>query len=235
MRMFFGLTSPWTSATACACVVATRRAQRRRQVGMALRGGQQVGLEPDVEEDRVGRELRREFGARRRVAVDARQHAADRARGRRVARGRRAGSASTAGSRSAAGSSSRARPDRGAGRAPAARSPGGPALATCIQRASYRLRSIGACQSAATRSLGSARLAQTGPCAVSMRQMSDDTPPVSGRPHSGQRIGQPEFAQGLREFGRHRPRRLGRVDRCRVRLAARLQAIKRRHDPPRPA
>ena len=58
--------------------------------------------------------------------------------------------------------------------------PGTASVATCIQRASKRLRSIGACQSAATRSLGNARLAQIGPEAVSMRQMSEDTPPVSG-------------------------------------------------------
>ena len=47
--------------------------------------------------------------------------------------------------------------------------PGSAACATCIQRTSYWLRSIGACQPAATRDLSRARLAQTGPRPVSMR------------------------------------------------------------------
>lgn len=47
--------------------------------------------------------------------------------------------------------------------------PGSAACATCIQRTSYWLRSIGACQPAATRDLSRARLAQTGPLPVSMR------------------------------------------------------------------
>ena len=54
--------------------------------------------------------------------------------------------------------------------------------ATCNHRASKRLRSTGACQSAATRNLDKARLAQTNPVSVSMRQISDDTPPVKGVP-----------------------------------------------------
>src|SRR5262245_19380937 len=50
---------------------------------------------------------------------------------------------------------------------------------TLNQAASLALRSTGACQSAATRSFGNARLTQkVRPPAVT-RQMSDETPPVS--------------------------------------------------------
>ena len=45
---------------------------------MLGRGGEQVGLEPDVEEDRVGVELRGEFRVRGRVGMDARERPPDR-------------------------------------------------------------------------------------------------------------------------------------------------------------
>jgi hypothetical protein len=51
---------------------------------MAARGREQVGLEADVEEDRVGVEARRERRPRRRVGVDAAERRADGARGRAV-------------------------------------------------------------------------------------------------------------------------------------------------------
>src|SRR5215831_6752088 len=79
--------------------------------------------------------------------------------------------------------------------------PGCASLATCIQRASYRLRSIGACQSATTRSFGSARFAHTGPCSVSMRQISEDTPPVSGLPVSGAAPARPNSRSALANSG----------------------------------
>ena len=63
--------------------------------------------------------------------------------------------------------------------------------ATCNHRASKRLRSTGACQSAATRNLDKARLAQTNPFSVSMHQISDDTPPVRGLPYKEEAFERP--------------------------------------------
>jgi hypothetical protein len=60
--MFFGLTSPCTSATAVRLRRLHERLEPRREVGVARRGREQVGLEADVEEDRVGRERDGERG-----------------------------------------------------------------------------------------------------------------------------------------------------------------------------
>ena len=180
----------------------------RRQVGMPPRGGQQVGLEADVEEDRVGVELGREFRTRapsRRGCVRAPCRPPARSPRRR---GRRAAAASTGAYSEAAGSPSPARRAPDAGPARAARSPACASLATRIQRASYRLRSIGARQSAATRSFASARLAHTGPCAAV------DAPDV-GRHAAGQR------RAGDRARARRVPVRAGPA---RTRRAPRLQS-----------
>lgn len=86
---------------------------------MAPRGGQQIGLQTEVEEGRVGIEQRRQFiGPRGGTGVYERQ-------------------------------------------------------------------------SAATRSLARARLAQTGPRPVSMRQMSEDMPPFSGWPRKASPLASP--------------------------------------------
>ena len=63
--------------------------------------------------------------------------------------------------------------------------PGTALFAVCIHRTSKTLRSIGANQSAATLSLGKARLTQMGPSARSMHQISDDTPPGRGTAGKG--------------------------------------------------
>ena len=55
--------------------VAHQGLQLRRQVDMAFGRGQQIGLQPDVEEDRLAVEVRRQRGARRRMRMDAHQRA----------------------------------------------------------------------------------------------------------------------------------------------------------------
>jgi hypothetical protein len=62
-------------------------------------------------------------------------------------------------------------------------------------------------------------LAQTGPRAVSMRQMSEETPPVSGLPVSGSSPARPSSRSAASEFGGHR-----------LRAAKRRQAIRLRFD-----
>jgi hypothetical protein len=54
--------------------------ERGRELGMPSAGGEQVGIEPDVEKDRVGREARRERRTRSAEGMDPRQRATDRAR-----------------------------------------------------------------------------------------------------------------------------------------------------------
>ena len=208
--MFFGLTSPCTSATR----VRLRRPRPARssagaRSGWRARRRQQVGLEPDVEEDRVGGELRRELRAappssawmrastRRPRAPSPGRH------------GRRAAPASTArwsdGAQVAHHEHAEARMLAEHLRRAARQRRVAPPASSAPRS---RLRSIGARQSAATRSLDSARLAHTGPRAVSMRQMSDDTPPVERRGRAAVSApARPELAQGLRELGGSADRR----------------------------
>jgi hypothetical protein len=84
--MFFGLTSPWTSARFVDRGRLDQLLERGREVGVAARAGEQVGLEADREEDRVAVELRGQRRAAPPNGVDGAEGRADRAR---VAPGRR--------------------------------------------------------------------------------------------------------------------------------------------------
>ena len=83
-RMFFGLTSPCTSARLLAWVAATRASSARRQVGMRAAGRHQVGLQADVVEDPVGGEVRRDGGVRGGGGMDARERIGDPGGERRI-------------------------------------------------------------------------------------------------------------------------------------------------------
>ncbi len=151
-RMFFGLTSPCTSAMRDASSPAGQRAQRRRQIGMRQRRRSQVRVEPDRLEQRlVGEPSGHAVGDVRRRRMDRRQAASDEA-AKPGRRGRRAARPSTPDASRDRGTPSRTSrpPDHAPARA--APTPGTIEDASCSQATSLALREVGTRQSCATRS-----------------------------------------------------------------------------------
>ena len=179
-RMFFGLTSPCTSARRVPAVRSTRRSQCRREIGVLARARLQVGFEPDrVESSRRSRTLAPGPHGRRS------RRGSSRAGGRPVGRtpdrrGRREAAASRPGAcRGQVGhrEGERAFVVREHLGHRAGRDRGREAQVCHFVAAAFGRRApVGA----ATFSCASARFTQTGPQASRARKMSDDTPPASG-------------------------------------------------------
>ena len=192
--MFFGLTSPCTRAARVP--LRPRRGPSAPRGRDAPRRREQVGLQPQGAKNSasVGNSGG-EVGPGRRPGGCRRDAAPRRARspGRPV---RRAAGSSTAGSPRPAGTPSPARRVADAARAGAACSPGRPrrrrASSVPVEVALDRRLPVGGHAQAGQ----GARLAQTSPRAVVTRQMSEDTPPVSGSPlRASAAPARPELAQ----------------------------------------
>ena len=194
--MFFGLTSPCTRATRWRGV-ALREPPRAlpRRSGCRAAVQCQVGLEPERQEDRVGVEVSGidpDGGG-----VKLRQSPADRAGKCRIGISpAQPGLPDRVGVRRQIGHREQPRlavlgqdrRRRGGNRAPGLAQPG---------RLGGVALDSGARQSAATLSLASARLTTNTRCLASTSQISDATPPVSGRNCAGSSgLSRPSLASG---------------------------------------
>ena len=84
IRMFFGLTSPWTSARRVRAVVCASRPSGAGEIGMRADRGDQIRLDAQRVKAVVGGEVARDRGIAGRRGVDQRQPLADRSRARRI-------------------------------------------------------------------------------------------------------------------------------------------------------
>ena len=82
--MFFGLTSPWTSARRVRGGNLRQMAEQPGEIGMRAARGDQIRLDAQRIKAVVGGEVARDRGITGRRRVDARQPLADRSRARRI-------------------------------------------------------------------------------------------------------------------------------------------------------
>ena len=209
IRMFFGLTSPWTSATLASLrrrAPAARAPARGPDGGARSRAGKARG--GCRRRSRRSSNSRGERGPRGRIRVDARQRRADRARGRRVGVGRRAAAASTArwlaGGEVAHDEDAEARmlaehARRAAGHAPRWRPASSAPRSGCARSARASRRRRAASPARAWRRPGRARC-RCARCPTRRRRSS-------GAPTSALGAGQAELAQRLARTRRHGDRR----------------------------
>ena len=197
-RMFFGLTSPCTRAVASSpCARKARAAARRDRVPDGRR--EQIRLEADRVEDRVGCERRPQSSASPALAACSRAMIdADCGRDRSVRDAVEQQALPDRVARRHRDSSSRKCLAQRRSRAASARCRDNASRAKLIHAHSYALRSTGACHSFATLSCGSAHLMQIERPGRSTRQMSDDTPPVSGVHVAASPAAQALPARGMR-------------------------------------